>query len=206
MAYGDFSQVKMVEAAFGLRSEMAPLFSGTPPADAPGWLGDQLARGLRYPQVSEKGRGELIVMPVLLAAVELVRGPVMIYSGMRLDADPNRGLVGECDFMLGRSDPFPEVRAPLLTMVEAKKADIDAGLGQCAAQMVGARVFNDREGRAVPTVFGCVTNGDKWQFLRLAGSTITVDSRRHYLNDLGRILATFRDILTAPVPAPGAAA
>ncbi|MGL6096390.1 MAG: hypothetical protein ACRC7O_11415 [Fimbriiglobus sp.] len=197
MAYGDFT-LTQVEVAFGLRSVVAPLFADTAPVPAPAWLRDQLARGLQLPLMSEKMRGELIVMPVLLAAIELVTGPITIYSGVRMDVDPARGLSGECDFVLGRAVRLPEVRAPLLTMVEAKKVDIDLGLGQCAAQMVGARLFNERDGRTVPAIYGCVTTGENWQFLRLAGGEIVIDSRRYFLNELDTVLGVFRTILAPP--------
>ena len=206
MSYGDFSTIVDVEDAFGLRSRSRPLFADVPPASPPAWLPEQLARGLRFPLMSEKNRGEVIVMPVLMAAVESVPGPVTIYSGARLDVDSGRGLVGECDFMVGRSDPLPEVRAPLLTIVEAKKLDIDAGLGQCAAQMVGARTFNEARGRTAGAVYGCVTTRENWQFLKLAGTELTVDSRRYFLSELDLILGVFRAIFLDPAAEPRAAA
>ncbi len=86
--------------------------------------------------VSEKARSEFVVAPILLAAREMSRETLTIYSGQRLDVDPERGLQGECDFILALSAPLPRLRAPLLIIVEAKKNDIEAGLGQCVAQMV----------------------------------------------------------------------
>ena len=59
--------------------------------------------------------------------------------------DAGRGLQGECDFILALTEPVPRLRAPLVTVVEAKKNDIEAGLGQCVAQMVAARDYNERE-------------------------------------------------------------
>jgi hypothetical protein len=83
-------------------------------------------------------------------------------------------------------------------MVEAKKNDIENGLGQCVAQMVAARLFNERAGPPSPTVHGCVTSGEVWQFLRLSddGRTALIDRRRLYLDDVGRILAAFAAILS----------
>ena len=45
-----------------------------------------------------------------------------IFSGQRLDVDPERSLVGECDFILALTDPVPRLRAPIVTVVEAKKS------------------------------------------------------------------------------------
>ena len=201
MAYAEFT-VRSATAAFGLTLGVGPLFAGLPPADVPDWLRQTLDRGRRMPLASEKARGELLVMPILLACGELVPGPVSIYSGVRMDVDPKLGLSGECDFVLARTPPFPELMAPLVALVEAEDADIDLGLGQCIAQMVGARLWNECDGKTLPAVYGCVTTGQDWQFLRLCGGDLTFDDRRYFLPELGDILAVFRVILAPPGAAP----
>ena len=76
-----------------------------------------------------------------------------------------------------------------------KKNDIDAGLGQCVAQMVAAQVYNERAGRALPAISGCVTTGEDWQFLRLVGSALTIDQGRFYIDNVGGILAALQTAL-----------
>ena len=146
--------------------------------------------------VSEKARSEFIVGPILLACRELSGGALAIFSGHRLDVDASRGLHGECDFILALADPVPRLRAPIVTVVEAKKNDIEAGLGQCVAQMVAARDYNEREGRSPGVVYGCVTTGEAWQFLRLEGSDVTVERGRLYIDNVGAILAAFGAIVS----------
>ncbi len=102
---------------------------------------------------------EFIVVPILLASRELSHDAVAIYSGQRLDVNPDQGLVGECDFILAATPPVPLLRAPLVTIVEAKKNDIESGLGQCVAQMIAARLFNEKAGNVPFQIFGCVTTG-----------------------------------------------
>ncbi|MGL6096393.1 MAG: hypothetical protein ACRC7O_11430 [Fimbriiglobus sp.] len=196
MAYGDFT-MRSAAAAFGLTERIAPLFQDLEPVPVPGWLTEFLAHTQRQPRVSEKARGELIVMPVLAAAAELA-GVAAVYSGVRMDVDANLGLVGECDFLVARTPPLRELRPPVVTVVEAKKADIDLGLGQCVAQIVGAKLWNERDGKPLDTIYGCVTSGDVWQFLRLSGTELTTDTGPYYLTDLGRILGVFRAILDQP--------
>src|SRR5437016_6220807 len=131
MAYKDFT-LESAEGAFGLVAQPGDLFPGLGPAPVPDWLRDLLQRGQRAAAlVSEKARSEFLVVPVLLAAQEFAAGAVAIYSGQRLDVDPERGLVGECDYILALTPPVPRLRAPLVTILEAKKGDIEAGLGQC---------------------------------------------------------------------------
>ena len=66
---------------------------------------------------------------------------------------------------------------PLVAIVEAKNDDLRNGLGPCIAAMFAASLFNQQAGNPIPVVHGVVTTGGAWMFLRLAGSTVTLDSR-----------------------------
>ena len=189
MAFTDFT-LETIETELGVTPRPGMVFPALPEAPVPAWLTAGLARGMELALVSEKARSEFIVAPVLLGVRELSGGRISILSGQRLDVDPGRRLLGECDFILALSEPLPRLRAPLVTIVEAKKNDIDAGLGQCIAQMVAAQLFNERAGRK-GVVFGCVTTGEDWQFLRLDGQAVMIDTTRRYINDVGSILAAF---------------
>lgn len=188
MAYTEFT-LESVEADLGVAPRPGPAFPPLPDVEPPAWLPGHLARGMELALVSEKARSEFIVAPILLAVRELTGGRVAILSGPRLDVDPARRLAGECDFLLSRSDPLPRLRAPLLAVVEAKRNDIEGGLGQCAAQMVAVRLFNERAGGPAGPVYGCVTTGEDWQFLRLGPDGLVIDPARRYINQVGAVLA-----------------
>jgi hypothetical protein len=79
--------------------------------------------------------------------------------------------------------------------VEAKKNDVEAGLGPCIAQMVAARRFNEGAGRSGAPVYGCVTTGETWQFLRLAEPNALLDRTRYYLDNVGGILGVLQAIV-----------
>jgi len=128
-------------------------------------------------------------MPILLELRRRNHNTVAIYSGEQLDVDADLGLKGECDFILAKSDLSHTIQAPIFLLVEAKKNDIGEGLGQCAAQMIGARVYNQTEGNNIDTILGGIITGMDWQFLKLAGNTIGVDSQRYYLSEVGKILS-----------------
>jgi hypothetical protein len=205
MAVTDFT-LETVEAELGVTARPGVIFPTLPEVSPPVWLTEGLARGMELALVSEKARSEFIVAPLLLAVRELSGGRISILSGQRLDVDPERRLLGECDFILALSEPLPRLRAPLVTIVEAKKNDIEAGLGQCIAQMVAARIYNERSGRS-GAVYGCVTTGEDWQFLRLDGQVAVIDTTRRYINDVGSILAAFLAITgQAQATEPAAAA
>ena len=190
MAYTDFT-LESAEETLGVTVRLGDLFPGLAPVAVPGWLTDQLSRGQELALVSEKARSEFILAPILLAVRELSAHSITILSGQRLDVEPQRSLLGECDFLLTRSEPLPRLSAPIVTIVEAKRNDIDAGLGECVAQMVGAQIYNERAGEAPRAVTGCVTTGENWQFLGLRGSDVTFHRPRYYIDGVGMILAAF---------------
>ncbi len=194
MPYTDFD-VPAVETRFGVRVQPGDVFPELTAVPVPGWLVDQLARGTQLRVESEKARNEFIIAPILLAVRELSGNRVGIFSGERFDVDSSVGLSGECDFLLTLSDPVPIIRAPVFFVVEAKKQDIAGGIGQCAAQMIAARRFSLRNGQPLVRVYGCVTTGEDWQFLRLDDQIVTYDRARMYRSDLGRILAAFLHVV-----------
>lgn len=197
MSFSDFT-LESVGRVLGVISHAADLFPGLQPVAAPAWLQEALARGAQGIQLSllsEKSRSEFIVAPILLAGRELSGNRFAIYSGQRLDIDPERGLTGECDFILSASDPVLPLQAPIATIVEAKKNDIENGLGQCIAQMIAADRFNQDSGQSGAPVFGCVTTGEAWQFLRLAGAEALLERRRYYIDNVSLILAAIQAVV-----------
>jgi hypothetical protein len=195
MTYADLS-LEAVESTFGLISRPGELFPGLRPAPVAEWLRDYLIRGRRVAAlVSAKARSEYLVAPILMAARDLTTSDLAVFSGQRLDVDPARGLLGGCDYIIALAPPVPRLRAPLITVLEAKKGDVDSALGQCAAQMIGARLFNERAGQGLIHVHGCATSGEVWQFLRLEPAELIVDETRFFLDNVGGILAALQAIV-----------
>jgi len=87
------------------------------------------------------------------------------------------------------------LQAPIFCLVEAKKNDIKEELGQCVAQMLGATLFNQNEGLEYPVVYGCVTTGEIWQFLKLKDKTFYLDSQHYYINELAKLIGILQAIL-----------
>ena len=186
-SYSDLS-IDAVRKNFQLTIVRTTLFENVTPLEPSRWLSEMLKEGFDVSVISEKSRSEFIVAPILLHIRELYHGQVSIYSGVRFDVDPDNGLRGVCDFILSQGQMLPTVQAPVLVLVEAKKNDIEEGLGQCAAEMIAAQIFNEREDNAIPAVYGCVTNGESWQFLRLTGKTLEIDQQRYFLAKLSEVL------------------
>ena len=195
MAYEDFT-LESVATAFGLNDYLGDLFPGLIAEPVPPWVIETIDRGRRHMALlTEKARSEALVVPILLACVDHEPDGLSMYSGQRMDVDPSRGLTGECDFILASTPLSMRLKAPILIVLEAKRGDIEAGIGQCVAQAVGARLFNEKAGEARPTIFGCVTTGDEWQFFRLQESEVVIDRVLRFRADIGIILAAVRECI-----------
>ncbi|TAE93527.1 MAG: hypothetical protein EAZ70_05725 [Runella slithyformis] len=194
MAYSKFTLVS-VKKQFGLVDKTIELFESIQPFEPSAWLSESLKRAKSLAYFSEKSRSEAIVMPILIELKTISTRPFAIYSGAILDVDKKQGLNGEIDFILGYSTQNFEVEAPIFCMVEAKDNDIEMGIGQCVAQMIATRILNEKEGYSNEKIYGCVTTGEDWQFMKLEENTILFEQNRYYLRNLEEILGIFKQII-----------
>lgn len=199
MAFNEFT-VHDLTQRLGLRYVEAPdLFAGVKPVE-PGPL---LAAVLRdsapvaLAVSTEKARSELIIAPILMEVRRLRGGAVSFFSGTELSVDPARGLNGFCDFILSLSPTQTELDAPVVAIVEAKNENIRQGIPQCGAEMYASRIFNEKRGARAAAVFGAVTTGSAWRFLRLRDATLDVDLREYYLDAPELILGVLVHMLDA---------
>ncbi|MEQ8999311.1 MAG: hypothetical protein RID53_22645 [Coleofasciculus sp. B1-GNL1-01] len=196
MAYSDFS-LNQVKKVFGLTEQSVQLFSDVPILEPSNWLQETLSYSLKLAlsSSSEKARSEFIIAPILIELERRNPKKLSIYSGEKLDVDEEQGLKGECDFILSKSPVSLTMQAPIISLVEAKKGDIKGGLGQCIAQMLGAQRFNELENNSISGIYGCVTTGEDWQFLKLEGDVVFVDDHRYYINEREKLLGIFQFIV-----------
>jgi hypothetical protein len=81
------------------------------------------------------------------------------------------------------------VTTPVVAVVEAKNENVKQGINQCIAEMVAAQAFNRSKNRPIETVFGAVTTGTTWLFLRLKENTIYLDRTEYYISQPEKIVA-----------------
>ena len=200
MAFTSFSLEKIRED-FAVSLQIAPLFLGAKPLAATPWLEQTLllTKALAFQSGSEKARSEFIIAPILASLVQEQRR-FSIFSGQTFEVEPELGLTGECDFLLSLHPDSPIIEAPVFALVEAKKQDIEGGLGQCAAQMIAAQRFNRRH-NLESVVYGCVTSGETWQFLKLESNSLLIDQNRYYLDRLETLLGVLSAIIESVMPA-----
>jgi len=194
MSYSHFTLAK-VKQEFNLEEQDSEnLFGNILPVESSSWLKETLVAGLSLVSSSstKKARSEFIVAPILIEIEKKNPKCFGIYSGERLDVDQSKGLVGECDFILTKGEMKHTIQKPIFALIEAKKHDIGAGLGQCVAQMVGSQIFNKGE---INTIYGCVTTGEVWQFLKLEQNIITIDKKHYYIDNVEKILGVLQYII-----------
>jgi len=190
MSYSEFSLAK-VKQVFGLTTvEKRDIFAAAPELTPSNLLTETLNYNLSFAlgSNSEKARSELIVAPILVDLRRQLQEQVSLFSGVDFTVDDTQGLNGICDFLITKSPEILIVTAPVITVVEATKENINAGFGQCAAEMVAAQIFNERSATDIQTIYGAVTTGSIWQFLKLEGQTLSIDLSEYYLKDVNKIL------------------
>jgi hypothetical protein len=193
MAYTDFT-LDLIEEKFGIKNQIKPLFDSPKPITPSEWLLMCLDNAKDLPVRSEKARSEMIVTPILIEMRNRNDKYFTIYSGDSLNVDEQSGLKGECDFILTKNTGTFNINFPIIQIVEAKKNDIEIGVPQCAAQLVGAKMFNKNKGIDLKYVYGCVTTGKEWQFLCL-NDDLYIDNKTYNLNQLEELLGVFQEII-----------
>ncbi len=176
MAYPSFKKIQQLSQAFNISVRR---LSWLPEISLPATISNLLIQALLEaklePLATEKAKSELIVVPIIK---ELRRNNVnkfSAFSGYSFEVDKAKGLTGFCDFILTCSPESAAIKSPIFCLVEAKKADIDEGIGQCGAEMYAAQIVNIREGNPRKVIYGCVTNAFSWCFLKLEDNILSID-------------------------------
>lgn len=191
MCYREFTSIIKVKQAFGLTTVEGPRFLPQITPIAPSaTLTDFLANSLPVAVAtgSEKARSEMIITPVLLEVRKILQQNISLFSGEDFTVDYETGLNGICDYLISRSPEMLEIEAPAVAVVEAKKADLKTGIGQCVAEMVAMQKFNEAKGKPISVIYGGVSNGTQWRFLKLEEKIVSIDLNDYALPPVDEIL------------------
>jgi len=194
MSYKKFTLEKL-KSQFEIELQKQPLFTNITELKQSDWLIETLALAKIIAVTTEKAKSELIIMPILAEIFKKNQDKISFYSGVSLNADKKQGLNGECDFIFSKLPHSYFLESPIFALVEAKNDNIDDGLAQCMAQMLGAVVFNQKHETPISCIYGCITNSDAWQFLKLENNQIIIDDKRHYLDNVSGLLGIFQSII-----------
>lgn len=129
---------------------------------------------------------ENLIYPVLKEVWKCYRSKFILWSHQSLTYDDN--LSGFPEYILAKRSSLGKVvfDQPYLLLVEAKQDKFEEGWGQCIAEMIAASRLNEAPQM---TVFGIVSNGDRWQFGKLTASGFTRNIIFYTIQELDRLFA-----------------
>ncbi|NJL88296.1 MAG: hypothetical protein HC886_23810 [Leptolyngbyaceae cyanobacterium SM1_1_3] len=129
---------------------------------------------------------ENLIYPVLKEVWKHYSQRFTLWSHQSLTCDEQ--LSGFPEYILARRSPLGKVvfDQPYLLLVEAKQDRFEEGWAQCLAEMIAAQRLNQR---AEITVFGIVSNGDRWQFGQLAAANFTKNTTFYSIQALDALFA-----------------
>lgn len=200
MAYGDFTLEQLQAEPFNIDTVESPnLFRDVPPIAPSELLTNYLAETVRLGMAinTEKARSELMVAPVLVEVRSRFPTRCSFFSGVELNADAARGLRGYCDFIVSRSPSQLQLKGPLIFIVETKSTDLSTGYAQCIAGELGTRVFNETQRQPHNPIYGVVTSGERWLFMKLEAQTATLDLQSYGIEQVAKILGILKFIIGA---------
>ena len=137
---------------------------------------------------SEKAISEALIAPVLYALSQANADRISVFSGEPLYTTD---LGGVCDFIIAARPHAYLPDPPIVILVEAKKLDLLNGIPQCIAEMHTAQRLNQQAGRS-GAVFGCVTIGTEWLFIRLENDRAHTHPTVYFSSQLPQVLAVFQ--------------
>jgi hypothetical protein len=201
MAYSNFT-LETVREAFELQTiQSAGIFSETDGVEPSAELTKALAKKVPLAVAigTEKAKSEMIVADILVELREHFKHRISLFSGIDFNVDTENDLTGVCDFLVSLSPEQYYLEAPVIILVEAKKDDLTTGLGQCVAEMVAAQRFNIEKGNDIPCVYGAITTGINWLFLKLEGKRLHIDMSAYMLERCDKILGILASMVSQKV-------
>ena len=190
MSYKDFT-IKKAQDIFGIEIIEKPgIFSDINEKTISQHLTETLKENIPLATSinTEKARSELIISPILVELRKSFNHEISLFSGIELNVDKEKELSGFCDFIISSSSEQLFLKSPILAIVEAKNENIISGLGQCIAEMIASKIYNEKEGSSVNNIYGTVTSGSIWKFLKLINNEVHIDLDDYGIKELTKIM------------------
>jgi hypothetical protein len=64
--------------------------------------------------------------------------------------------------------------------------------------MIVVQRFNEQNQSSIPIIYGTVTTGDRWKFLKLEGQIVTIGLREYPVPPVEQILGILVNLITNP--------
>jgi hypothetical protein len=122
----------------------------------------EILRRLQYFDLRVSEPAKILLIDALLIEIIPNQQKLKVWKEASLNTDTTTGVA---DYIIAPNRAY--LATPLLCVAEAKKDDFAKGQIQCLAEMAACRWNNQQRGLDIE-VFGIVSNGQTWQFYKLA--------------------------------------
>ncbi len=62
--------------------------------------------------------------------------------------------------------------------------------------MLAAKIFNEKEGKNIPIIYGTVTTATNWKFFKLNENIVEIDLNEYYIKNINKIFGILCHILS----------
>ncbi len=203
MAYSDYTLSEIKEKFHLAIEEQTNIFPDVIEEKISDFLNEILEENIPLALAihTEKARSEMIVTPILIELRKLLNHRISLFSGVEFNIDKEKRLNGVCDYIISLSKEQLYVSSPVISVVEAKNDNLKSGLAQCAAEMIASRIFNEQKGSRISTIYGIVTTGSIWRFLKL-NDMLYIDVKEYHIERLGKIMGIMLHIINSATNEP----
>ena len=136
-------------------------------------------------------QAKTLLIDALFAEVFQEYPTLKVWKAAGLETDTHTGIA---DYLIAPRRAY--LKTPLLCTVEAKRDDFEKGEVQCLAEMTACQWNNKREGLDLE-VYGIVSNGQGWQFYRLASDSEPFVTVQYAIGDLPGLLGALDAVCAA---------
>ena len=178
-----------------LKVQLIQAFTDIIPIEPTDFLVQTLDINSRQVLATEKAKSEFIIAPILYEIARKNKEKVSFFSGYNFNVDKELGLKGFCDFIFTKYPRITVIKEPVLCVVEAKNDNVEKGIPQCIAEMYAARLFNEKRNKDIKVIYGCVTFGFQWVFLKMENDLVLRDDKIYEFNELPFILGILQHII-----------
>ncbi|NJO16960.1 MAG: hypothetical protein HC877_14835 [Thioploca sp.] len=135
---------------------------------------------------SEYALCENLIYPILREIWKAYKTDFMLWSHHPIGESDE--LSGVPDYLITKRSPLGKIvfEQPYFIVIEAKKDNFSEGWGQCAAELVAIQQINNHPEQ---TLFGVVTNADRWEFAKLQPELFTKNLNGYHIENLDELFA-----------------
>ena len=199
MAFTDFKSIAQVQETFDIRYSEADYIQYTPNIEPSSAFLEEFTFSREHIDVfaSETSRCENVIYPILRDVYKRYVDCFSLWSHKYITYDAQ--LSGAPDYLISTKSALGKtvLGTPIIIVVEAKRNDFVEGWGQCLAELVAIQKINDDD---IKPVYGIVTDGELWQFGRLAKDLFTRHKTALSIGELERVFGAIAYLMQTNLP------